>query len=467
MNAQRRYIPKATPNSAARQALAAMREVPFPEPRQCAPEQVSEVDKSSSAETEDICEGKADDDCDDLIDSITTDKTNMPKGKFRVCNEKFLLTYKTHLDKTEVLNFFKTLKKSVDLDEVIVAHEVASSKTNYEHSHVFVSFKAAFTSVSQRIFDIDGIHPNIKVITSKKHLQHIWRYLCKEDHSNDHLLSRITQETIFDMICNQKTANDALRLAKNPSEASGILLMYRLREKEAIPYEQPKHTWQKQLAEEIIDRPASKRSIIWVCGKSGNEGKTTFADFMELGHQAYNMNSFAGDANVGMNLQSARDNGWNARYLIVDLTRQCEEYKSIYSALEKAKNGKFTCTKYGGGDLRFKQPTIVCFANYWPNIHAMSKDRWDLREIVPQGTHEDGDQDYVFCSKSISEILKELESSQVLETIKHNFNRLIEEMQRSNVELSLEETTRIIANRLLSMSSWSSSDPSSTSLTGR
>lgn len=466
MDAQKRYFPKTTP-SAARQALAAMREVPFPETRQCTSDQESEVDERSSPEREDINEGEAGDDCDDLIDSITTDKTNMPKGKFRLCNEKFLLTYKTHLDKPEVLNFFKNLRKSVDLDEVFVAHEKASSKTNYEHSHVFVSFKAAFTSSSQRVFDINGIHPNIKIISSKKHMQHIWQYLCKEDHSNDHLLSRITQETIFDKICSQKNLHDALRLAKTPSECSGIREMYSLRQISGIKFYEPKHTWQKELHTFLTTTPPSERKIIWVRGAHGGEGKTHFNKYMKHVHGALTMNELKKDADIAMRVGEAMDIGWDSKYACINLVRNYRFTDDLFTALEKFKDGEMTAVKYRGGDLYFPTPHLVVMSNDWPDVSTVSYDRWDIREVVQEGQHEDGTDDYVFSPKSYKEIQADIRKSKPFLAVKGDFNKILSDIARSKPDASQEEIIELVAQRLrVSYREWNPVDPTTTSFTG-
>lgn len=456
MDKQKRYYPTA-PLSAAKQALATMRAVPFPP-------------QETSAEPEGVrLEGADRDPLETLLETITTDKTEPVDGKFRLAAERFFLTYRTHLDKAKVEAFFKGLKTTAKLDEVFTAHEVASSETNYEHSHVFVSFKKAFTSSKARIFDMETeegwIHPNIKIVSSKAHMEHIWAYLCKEDHSNDHLLSRVTKETIFDKICAQKTLRDALRLAKSPTEAGGIRDMFAMREMTGIVFQEPKHTWQKQLADELVNGPISDRRIIWIKGAHGGEGKTSFSKYMKHANGAFTLNSLKGMGNVAMNVGTAKDNGWDCRCAILNFARDFKEEADLYPCMECFKDGEMSKTKYAGGDLTFPTPHLICMANVWPTVTALSFDRWDLREIIQEGQHEDGSDDYIFTSKSYTEILKDIKRSKPFQAIEGDFNKIIKDIARSKPDATHEEIIDLVAHRL--RSSYIEWNPTTTLLNGR
>lgn len=144
------------------------------------------------------------------------------KNGFRLQNQRYLLTYKTHLSKVDIVAFFG----EKNAKETIAAHEVASSETNYEHTHVYVDFGKSYQSKNARIFDINLIHPNIKVIKTAKHLENIWSYLCKEDHENDYLLSRLTTKTLVDRVWEKESINDVLKMATRPNDVSGLVALY-------------------------------------------------------------------------------------------------------------------------------------------------------------------------------------------------------------------------------------------------
>jgi len=302
------------------------------------------------------------------------------EGKaFYAQNQRFFLTYKTHLSKELVRTFFGDRNAK----EVIVAHEAASSETNYEHSHVFVDFGKRFQSANARVFDINGIHPNIKAIKSGKHLENIWAYLCKEDKENEYLLDRLTQQTLFDKVSACKTVQDAMRLAKTPGDATGLATMFGFRQLEK-PEPQPlNYDWQNELLEEILKAP-HPRKIIWYYDATGGTGKTTFSNHVTDSNLGLCLAQFGGDRDAGQLIAGAIENGWDGKILIADLPRQ-GEHRSIYSPLESIKNGNVTNTKYRGNVLRFNIPHVIVMSNFLPRVHEMSHDRWDIRELRTSG----------------------------------------------------------------------------------
>lgn len=320
-----------------------------------------------------------------VIDSEQIEQVNLeltgtkdieaPGKKFRCQNQRFMLTYKTHLDKELVVNFFA----DKNAKETIVAHERASSETDYEHSHVYVDFGRNYQSTNARVFDISNIHPHIGAIKSAKHLENIWAYLCKEDKSNEHLLNRITDKTLFDKVAACRSIQDAMRLAKTPSEASGLATLYSFRPQVTVEPEPLEHQWQLDLITELESTP-HKRKIIWYYDNVGNTGKSSLAIYAQAKGLATVISQLGGDRDSGQLIETARDSGWDGRAVIIDLPRQ-GEHRSIYSPMESIKNGLVTNVKYRGGTTTFARPHLIVMANFLPRVHEMSLDRWDIREL--------------------------------------------------------------------------------------
>jgi len=309
------------------------------------------------------------------------------EGKsFLIQNQRLFLTYKTHLDKANATAFFNDR----NVKEVIIAHEAASSDTNYEHSHVYVDFGKRFQSTNPRVFDIAGIHPNIKAIKSGKHLEHIWAYLCKEDKENEYLLERLTTQTLFDKVSACKTIQDVMKMAKSPSDAMGLKTLYEFKPRAEVDCSPLVYEWQIELAEELRKErsvhgtDAEIREIIWYYDALGKTGKSGFMKHMRLTDDIVGMTQFNGGANAAQNIKNRLEEGWNGKTVIIDLPR-CAEELSLWSPLEQIKNGYMTATKYQGGDLIFNNPNVVVFANFWPQYHCMSIDRWDVRELITEG----------------------------------------------------------------------------------
>ena len=93
--------------------------------------------------------------CDELLEDAK--EAEAPGKPFRVQNQRFFLTYKTHLNKELVASFFG--EKNVK--ECICAHERADESSPYEHTHVYVDFGRNYQSTNARIFDFQSIHPNL------------------------------------------------------------------------------------------------------------------------------------------------------------------------------------------------------------------------------------------------------------------------------------------------------------------
>lgn len=335
-----------------------------------------------SVKTQEITESSAN--IEDIeIDLLDTKEVEVAGKSFRCQNQRYMLTYKTHLDKELVATFFG----DKNAKEVITAHEKASSETNYEHSHVFVDFGRVFQSLNARIFDISGIHPHINAIKSAKHLEHTWAYLCKEDTENEYLLARLTTKTLFDKVASCKTVQEAMRLAKTPGDATGLATLFAFRQLEKPEPKPLTHEWQIELFEEL-QRAPHPRKIIWYYDASGNAGKTTFSNHITDSNMGLCLAQFGGDRDAGQLIAGAIENGWDGKILIADLPRQ-GEHRSIYSPLESIKNGNVTNTKYRGNILRFNVPHVVVMSNFLPRVHEMSLDRWDIRELTSSGEWPD------------------------------------------------------------------------------
>lgn len=322
---------------------------------------------------------------DALLFGIVKD-AEQPGKNFRFQARRALVTYKTHLNKEEVKTFFEERGAK----EVITAHELGEdTEKPYPHSHVYVDFGKIFQSLKSRIFDIDGvldgknvtIHPHISIISSRGHLENVWSYLCKEDHENDYLKERLTVQSAFDIITSKPTLQEAMRTAKSPSEASGIALMYQLKEKEAVKLPQLAHKWQLELLDELQNTEPSHRGIIWYYDPVGGAGKSDFTKHAYVEQGAAVFTALGGDRDAGQLILTARQNGWNGKIVITDLPRDAES-RSIYSPLEAIKNGMITSTKYQGGTTVIDRPHIVVFANFLPKLKGrMSWDKWDIRKL--------------------------------------------------------------------------------------
>lgn len=107
--------------------------------------------------------------------------TEVPEAGFRLQAKKFLLTYKTHIDKGELAHFVDVKMKCTC--EVKICHE--TSEDGYEHTHCAVKCPKKPNITDCRRFDWgegdDVIHPNIRLPRDAAHWRAIVKYLDKQD----------------------------------------------------------------------------------------------------------------------------------------------------------------------------------------------------------------------------------------------------------------------------------------------
>lgn len=312
-----------------------------------------------------------DDDLEDCLGSAT------PNGKFKLHCRRVLVTYKTWLDKTMITNFFAKQKAEI----VRIAHEIGTKKIDYEHSHVFVDFGKQITRTEPRCFDFEGIHPNIKPINRTKHLNRIFKYMCKYDHDNDDMLTWITEHCEVQDIWDCQTLTDAIKGVKI-NEVPGAIAAWGLKpQPERIP-DPWKFQWQADLEHNIVNNAPPKRKILWYMDIKGGAGKTDFALGLldRYPKDTYIFTQFGGQRDTATVIGNAIDAGWTGRYCIVDLPRDAQT-KAIYEPLECIKNGLITALKYQGGMRRFTPGWLIVMANFTYEVGHMSGDRWILQDM--------------------------------------------------------------------------------------
>lgn len=134
------------------------------------------------------------------------------------------------------------------------------------------------------------------------------------------------------------------------------------------------HDWQADVLR-VISAEADDRTILWYWEAKGNIGKTTLAKHICLHYDAIYVSGKAADMKYAIANMKIKP-----KIVIIDLTRSNEEYVS-YEGIESIKNGIFFSGKYEGGMVMFDPPHVLCLANYPPQSHKLSADRWYIKEI--------------------------------------------------------------------------------------
>lgn len=319
--------------------------------------------------------------------------------EFRVQNRRIFLTYKSHLNKEMVKNWFKG---EFAVKRVEVCHETGDEQCPYPHSHVYVDFGKNFSTQNCRRFDLPCgsvdtveqptmIHPNIQIVKTAKHEENVLRYMGKEDPECKDLVQ--DEPNIVEMIWAAQTKTDALRCAKKFSDVQGIMQLYTNKPQDYAEPPPLPLLWQRDAEEFLVNSPPDRRAIWWYFDRIGSTGKSELVATMirKYPRDVYFMNDFNKLSDAMCVIKNAIDGGWSGKILLVDLARSFEARASIFAALENVKNGLITSTKYSGGSVFLDAtPHIMCFANFMPTFCAMSADRWNVAELIqernPDGT---------------------------------------------------------------------------------
>jgi hypothetical protein len=297
--------------------------------------------------------------------------------------------------------YAKVGKRNVGEIICYVAHEKASSKTDYEHSHVFVDFGKTFSSRSSRVFDYNGIHPNIAPIVTKK-FDAVFRYISKEDPDLVDLKVKYAKTTgsLAERVWSYKTVQDAL--AANVSEyadAAGVMTLFNNKmvedKKPAMPPEAHLHyEWQRQLWVSLLRKDEwDYRSLIWIYDEMGSMGKSRFAECWKSNYDACVLTAASGQRDTATIVLNDVMRGWNKQVIFLDFPRGEATHK-VYTAIETFLNGQLTVAKFNGKSLQLTpedgslKPKVVVFANWMPNysgVNTLSTDRFLVWHIYPDG----------------------------------------------------------------------------------
>lgn len=295
-------------------------------------------------------------------------------SKFNFANQKFMLTYKGHLEKEELIKFISLTIKCVPK---FIRCAWETGKDGYKHTHLVCDVGKRFQSKNERIFDLGEIHPNIQPLKSITHFNNAVKYLSKEDPENKDL--KKDERPIAVKVWESENLHEAVEAhVKSAVEVFGVKELWKMKQAE-IKVEEPTFPWHKYVLDKIKGVP-DKRKITWIYDKVGNTGKTWLTKYCHATKLAYAITACGGIKDFATMIESALEDGWDGKAVIFDLPRAAET-KSIYEPLESIKNGLITVSKYKGRTIVLDNPHVIVMANFMPNLYALSVDRWDLREV--------------------------------------------------------------------------------------
>lgn len=144
------------------------------------------------------------------------------------------------------------------------------------------------------------------------------------------------------------------------------------------------YPWERQICE-TIEREPDERTIWWYWSKSGNIGKTTFAKYLVMKHQATILAGKGADVRNGV-CEYVKRNGFTPHLVIYPIPRSFNQDYLSYESIENIKDMLFYSGKFEGGMVCGNCPHVVIFANEPPDTSRMSEDRWKVFEIQDNNT---------------------------------------------------------------------------------
>nr|QXP07825.1 MAG: replication associated protein [Arizlama virus] len=329
------------------------------------------------------------DPCIDILDEL---KACEPSDKkFRLSARKYILTYKTHLPKEEYISWFKDSKNRPDA-EIWVSHENADPKNPYEHSHVLIDLKSRADWTNPRVFDFQGIHPNIKAILKPTHWKNCIRYMCKEDKSNLDLLELLNPKSFAEKVWNCKDVQEALTKYGAVEDMdtghtqflfNQIISLYAFRPSEVWDMDEVlPQVWQRSALGWLDDDRPSDRIVLNIYTEKGCSGKTYFCKWLAMNRskEALVLACMPNTRDLATIVANAIASGWTGKFCVINLVR-ADVAKDIYGPLEALTDGLLTAVKYQGKPIHIPSVKVIILSNHPLNTKAMSQSRikvWDV-----------------------------------------------------------------------------------------
>lgn len=133
--------------------------------------------------------------------------------------------------------------------------------------------------------------------------------------------------------------------------------------------------WQQKVIDLIKTKP-DDRSIYWFYDTGGCKGKTKLTKHLILEYDAIVVGGRVGDALffITKRLQEKKP----VKVVCFAIVRR---ERMNYIGMEKIKDGVCFSPKYESTMLVFNHPHVIVFANFKPEMDALSLDRWKIIEV--------------------------------------------------------------------------------------
>jgi hypothetical protein len=134
------------------------------------------------------------------------------------------------------------------------------------------------------------------------------------------------------------------------------------------------YDWQKEILA-LCRQVPDDRTIHWYWESVGNRGKSALVKYLVVNEYAMKVSGKATD--IKYMLAKCE---YPPDIIIYDIPRTARNYVN-YTVMEEIKDEIFTSSKYESTTVQMPSPHIIVFANFEPDVEAMSADRWIITEL--------------------------------------------------------------------------------------
>lgn len=401
-------------------------------------------------------------------DEDSDGEDNKIRKTFLFNHHEVHLTYKTHIDLYSLKAFMINLMESNNsgIMKYSIVNEKSDKTNNYDHTHAYFMFKQKTKIKGSNAFDYEGIHPHIKLprgvpafvssrivkgsgadIACRYHLKQetakrISNYpICSQEEKEEDVVKGYSptpsdlaqwsdpadsQFINWQMVRPDiKAAPKLLKLSEIQKSARPVKNSFKI----ANPYD-----WQIEVPN-IVESDTSGRTVTWVADQQGGNGKSILCKEMASENGAILITSIGKVGDLKHTLRKELEKNPKPSCIIFDLARSvttCKEgemvnikvsieghdddtvsvpplydNKEFFVFMEELKGGSFLSTKYDSAnvDIGFSV-NIIVMSNYFPNVTALSLDRW----IICSMSYDTTIDAYV-CGEAGSEVLNQYDKS--------------------------------------------------------
>jgi len=181
----------------------------------------------------------------------------------------------------------------------------------------------------------------------------------------------------------EKTRNVAKSIAYCQKDRTRTGKTFRRRIEPTYKIEIELYDWQRCILK-ICDQTPDDRTIHYIIGEKGLEGKTTFGKWLYMNlERVIVLSGKASDMkNAIIDYQKKREE--LPKIIVINIPRSVNHTYISWTGIEEIKDMFFYSGKYEGGMICGANPHVFIFANEQPDLAKISKDRWKIVNITDQ-----------------------------------------------------------------------------------